>query len=189
MPLEQQPLTLLLNRWHGGDRAAGDELITIVYEQLKRMAGRHMQRERPDHTLEASALVHELYVRLSASEPIEWQNRAHFFAVATQQLRRILVNHARDAQAQKRGGKRVKISLTQIPGLAGERAEDVLYLHEALEELEKLNQRAARVIELRFFGGLSEEEAAEVIGVSLATLKRDWRFARAWLRDRLKQGR
>ena len=186
MTLPEQPLTTLLKRWQSGDADAGDAFISIVYGKLQRIARHHLKAERPGHTLEAGALVNELYLRLCASAKIDWQNRAHFFAVAAQQLRRILVNHARDAQAEKRGGRRVKVSLTQASGLARHSEEDVLDLHEAIEELEKLDPRAARIVELRFFAGMSEDETAEVIGISLATLKRDWRFARVWLRDRLR---
>jgi RNA polymerase sigma factor (TIGR02999 family) len=133
-------------------------------------------------------LVHELYFRLFAAEPVQWQNRAHFFAVAAQQLRRILVNYARDRQAQKRGGKRVKLALTDVNGMAEPREQDLLDLDRALDRLHDLDQRAARVVELRFFGGLTEMEAAEVLSISVATLKRDWDFARAWLIRQLRSG-
>lgn len=155
--------------------------MTTVYDELRRLAAHYMRQERPDHTLQATALVHELYLRLFQSEPVEWQNRAHFFAVAAQALRRILVNHARDRQAQKRGGKQVRLSLTDVNGLAEPAEHDLLEIEEALARLEQLDPRAARVVELRFFAGLTEAEAAEALGVSVATLKRDWAFGRAWL--------
>jgi len=145
------------------------------------MARRYLRDERPGHTLQPTALVHELYLKLFQGEPIDWQNRAHFFAVAAQQLRRIVVNHARDRQAQKRGGKRLKVSLSEVNGLPQPQDQDLLELDEALTRLEKADARAARVIELRFFAGLTEIEAAEALDISLATLKRDWAFGRAWL--------
>jgi RNA polymerase sigma factor (TIGR02999 family) len=144
-----------------------------------------MRDERPGHTLEATALVHEMYLKLFEAEPVQWQNRAHFFAVAAQQLRRILVNHARDRQAGKRGGKRLKLSLSYANGFAQPCEQDLLYLDEALTRLEQVDSRAARVVELRFFAGMTEPEIAEALNVSVATLKRDWAFGRAWLRRHL----
>lgn len=144
-----------------------------------------MRRERGEHTLQPTALVHETYLRLFGSEPIEWQNRAHFFAVAAQQLRRILVDHARRGQRAKRGGGQAKFSLDEYDGPVVYRNERVLEIDEALTRLESLDHRAARVVELRYFGGLSEKEAAEALGISLATLKRDWEFARTWLASQL----
>ena len=181
-----EALTSLLIRWRAGDEQARDRIIEATYEELRRMAGRHMRQERRDHTLEPGALVNELYLRLCASEPVEWQSRAHFFAVAAQQLRRILVNHARDRRAQKRGGSGVKLSLGHANGLAAERQEDLLEVDEALQRLEALDARAGQVVELRFFGGLSERETADVLGISRATLKRDWNFARVWLLRQLR---
>jgi RNA polymerase sigma-70 factor (ECF subfamily) len=177
----QQPLTTLLENWRAGDQQAAERLMATVYDELRRLAAYYMRQERPDHTLQATALVHELYLKLFQSEPIEWQNRAHFFAVAAQALRRILVNHARDRQAQKRGGKQVRLSLTDVNGLATPAEHDLLEIEEALVKLEQLDPRAARVVELRFFAGLTEVEAAEALGISQATLKRDWSFGRAWL--------
>jgi RNA polymerase sigma factor (TIGR02999 family) len=171
---------LLLN-WRRGDQAAAEKLLETIYDQLRRMAQRHMRDERRGHTLQPTALVHELYLKLFQGEPVDWQNRAHFFAVAAQQLRRIVVNHARDRQAQKRGGKRLKVSLSEVNGLAQPQDQDLLELDEALSRLEEVDARAARVIELRFFAGLTEVEAAEALDISLATLKRDWAFGRAWL--------
>jgi RNA polymerase sigma factor (TIGR02999 family) len=153
----------------------------MLYGELHGMAAHYMRQERSGHTLQATALVNELYIRLFASTGIDWQNRAHFFAVAAQQLRRILVNHARDRQAEKRGGKRVRLSLTEVNGLAQPVEEDLLDLDEALTRLQEIDSRAAQVVELRFFGGLQENEAAEVLSVSVPTVKRDWQFARAWL--------
>jgi RNA polymerase sigma factor (TIGR02999 family) len=176
-----ESVTTLLTNWRQGDQQAAEKVVTVVYDELRRLAARYMRAERPDHTLEATALVNEMYVKLVASEPVPWQNRAHFFAVAAQQLRRILVNHARDRQAEKRGGKRVKLSLSYVNGMAQPHEQDLLDLEQALERLEQLDPRAARVIELRFFAGLTEEESAEALGISVPTVKRDWAFGRAWL--------
>lgn len=181
MARDEAPLTQLLQDWRQGNRQAGDQLMTILYDELRHLAGHYMRQERGEHTLQATALVNELYLRLSAAEGLEWQNRAHFFAVAAQQLRRILVNHARDRQAQKRGGKRIRLSLTDVNGLAEPADEDLLDLEEALAKLSEIDARAAQVVELRFFGGLQEKEAAEVLGISVPTVKRDWQFARAFL--------
>jgi RNA polymerase sigma factor (TIGR02999 family) len=181
MSSDSAPLTEVLLGWRQGDRQAADRLLPLLYDELHGLAARYMRQERPDHTLQATALVNELYIRLSASTGIDWQNRAHFFAVAAQQLRRILVNHARDRQAEKRGGKRVRLSLTEVNGLAQPAEEDLLELDEALTRLQQIDSRAAQVVELRFFAGLQENEAAEVLGVSVPTVKRDWQFARAWL--------
>jgi RNA polymerase sigma factor (TIGR02999 family) len=185
---DSRHVTTLLVRWREGDNRAGDELLDTVYSELRRLAAHYIRQECPDHTLQATALVHELYIRLVASEPVNWQNRAHFFAVAAQQLRRILVNYARDKQAQKRGGKRVKLALSDVSDISESRNQDVLAVDEALRHLEELDGRAARVVELRFFGGLTEREAAEALGISVATLKRDWDFARAWLVRHLSPG-
>jgi RNA polymerase sigma factor (TIGR02999 family) len=183
-PLESESsesVTALLLNWRQGDQAAAEKLISTIYDQLRRMAQRHLRDERRGHTLQPTALVHELYLKLFQGEPIDWQNRTHFFAVAAQQLRRIVVNHARDRQAQKRGGKRLKVSLSEVNGLAQPQDQDLLELDQALSRLEEVDARAARVIELRFFAGLTEVEAAEALDISLATLKRDWAFGRAWL--------
>jgi RNA polymerase sigma-70 factor, ECF subfamily len=185
---DSQPFTTLLMDWSHGNKQAEEQVMGIVYRELHRLAARYMRGERQDHTLEATALVNELYIRLCASEPVSWQNRAHFFAVAAQQLRRILIDHARDLRTQKRGGGCVKLSLTQANGLAQPREEDLLEVDEALCRLEALDPRAGRVVELRFFGGLTEKEAAEALGISVATLKRDWEFARAWLIRQLRSG-
>jgi RNA polymerase sigma factor (TIGR02999 family) len=155
--------------------------MTAAYEHLRRLAGHYLRNERPGHTLQPTALVHELYLKLFSQESVDWQNRAHFFAVAAQQLRRILTDYARGVAAEKRGGKRIKLSLTEVEGVIGKREQDLLEVDEALRKLEKLDPRAAQVVELRFFGGLKETEVAEVLGISLATLHRDWKAARAWL--------
>jgi RNA polymerase sigma-70 factor (ECF subfamily) len=152
---------------------------------LYRLASRYLRQERPDHTLEANALINELYVRLFASGPVNWRDRTHFFAVAAKQLRRILVDHARSTRAEKRGGDRARISLTAANDLALPMQRDILEVDEALRRLEALDPRAAAVVELRFFAGLTEPEIAEVLDISLATLHRDWKVARAWLISQL----
>jgi RNA polymerase sigma factor (TIGR02999 family) len=154
----------------------------MLYNELRVLASHYLRQERPGHTLEPTALVHELYLRLfGASGPVACQNRAHFFAVAAQTLRRILVDHARAHHAEKRGGEHVKVSLTAAEGWAESKDEDLLAVEEALQQLSQLQPRAAQVVELRFFAGLTEEEIADVLGVSVITVKRDWKFARAWL--------
>jgi RNA polymerase sigma factor (TIGR02999 family) len=183
---EDMPLTTLLQRWRSGDADAGEQLVGSVYSALRRLAAHYLRGERKDHTLSATDLVHELYIRLSASTPIDWQDRSHFFAVAAQQLRRILVNYARDRQALKRGGKQVKLALSEVSVLAQPSEPDVLDVDEALLRLEALDERAARVVELRFFGGLTEQETAAALNISIATVKRDWTFARAWLSSNIR---
>ena len=159
----------------------------MVYPELRRIATRFLHNERDHHTLEPTALVNELSVRLLGSQPLTFQDRAHFFAVAAQTMRRILIDYARARTAEKRGGRQERVSLTAVEGWNPvERSEDILVLDEALTKLEKADSRAARVVELRFFGGLEEAEVAEVLGVSIITVKRDWKVARAWLIGRLK---
>jgi RNA polymerase sigma factor (TIGR02999 family) len=183
---DSDQMTTLLMDWRNGNKEAGDRLMAKAYQQLKRISAHHMQRERRDHTLQGTALVHELYLRLFGGATVDWKDRAHFVAVASQQLRRILVDHARGVHAEKRGGDRIKISLTQANGWAADQQEeDLVDVDEALRELEELDPRVGKVVELRFFGGLTAPEAAEVLGISLTTLKRDWEFARTWLKSRL----
>ncbi|MGE5325944.1 MAG: sigma-70 family RNA polymerase sigma factor [Deltaproteobacteria bacterium] len=178
-------MTFWLVEWRNGNQEAGKKLFEASYQELRRLAAWSLQRERPNHTLQPTALVNELYLKLFAGEPVEWRNRAHFFAVAAQQMRRILIDHARARLAGKRGGGNARLSMTDANGVAAPRAEELLELDEALRRLEELDQRSARAVELRFFGGLTEAEAAEVLDISVATLKRDWEFARAWLIDQL----
>lgn len=183
---QSAPLTALLNRMRHGDQAAGDAAAGLVYSELHRIASGQMRRERPGHTLQTTALVHEAYIRLIGSESLEIQNRAHFFAVASRQMRRILVDHARADQAQRRGGGAAKVGLDQVQLGTETENIDVLLLDEALSELERLEPRAARVVELRYFGGYTDKEAAGSLGVALATVRRDWEFARSWLFDRMR---
>jgi RNA polymerase sigma factor (TIGR02999 family) len=175
-------LTQLLIDWNRGDAEALERLMPFVYQELHRIAQLHLRRERENHTLQTTALVHEAYLKLIDQTQVEWKNRAHFFAIASQMMRRILVDYARRRAYEKRGGAAVRVSLHEADLIADEkRAPDVLLLDEALKELEKLDKRKANVVELRFFGGLSVEETAEVLQVSVGTIIRDWNFAKAWL--------
>jgi RNA polymerase sigma factor (TIGR02999 family) len=187
-PPESEPsnVTELLNRMRGGDRQAGDEVAGLVYGELRRIASREMRHERPGHTLQTTALVHEAYMRLAGSESLEIQDRGHFFAVASQQMRRILVDHARAGSAQRRGGGALKVDFEKLQVAAPEQSIDVLLLDESLKELERLEPRAAKVVELRYFGGYTDKEVVEALGVSLATVRREWEFARSWLFDRMQ---
>jgi RNA polymerase sigma factor (TIGR02999 family) len=185
MPQESHTITALLMDWRAGKTEAAKQIIELVYGELHRLAARQMRREHGGHTLQTTALVHEVYLRLCGSERIDWQDRGHFLAVAAQQLRRVLLDHARRVQSQKRGGGQIKFSLAEFDGSAVEVDERLLALDEALARLETLDERAAKVIELRFFGGLTETEAAQLLKVSTATVKRDWDFARTWLASQL----
>src|SRR5215469_790421 len=178
---ETSDLTGLLDRWRLGDAAAANELASLVYGDLHRIAEREMRRERGGHTLQTTAILHEAYLRIFHSEAVAFNDRAHFFAVATQQLRRVLLDYARKANSQKRGGGTVKLSLLQQDGAVLGLDDRLLMLDDALTRLEHLDPRAAQVVELRYFGGLTETDAAEVLGISVATLKRDWDFAKTWL--------
>jgi RNA polymerase sigma factor (TIGR02999 family) len=179
-------ITRWLSRWRIGDAAARDDLFAVVQPALRQIAARLLQRERPDHTLEPNALVNELYLRLMGTQPLDYQDRAHFLAIAAQTMRRILIDHARARTSAKRGGAQHRVSLSVVGGATPEVAcEDLLALDAALTELESADPRAARVVELRFFGGLREEDVATALGVSAITVKRDWKAARAWLAARL----
>ena len=178
--------TLLLAAWNEGDRLARDRLMRLVYDELRGLASAYMSRERGDHTLQATALVHEAYVRLSEGAVVEWRDRAHFFRTAAQAMRRILVDHARSLKAAKRGsGKKVALEETRLitPSLN----VDLLDLDRALDGLGELDPRQARIVELRFFAGLSVDEVGETLGVSAPTVKREWRTAKAWLRRELQR--
>jgi RNA polymerase sigma factor (TIGR02999 family) len=173
--------TALLEAWGRGDRAAFDALVPLVHDELKRIARRHMHRERGEHTLQASALVNEAYIRLLDVTRIEWQNRAHFFAMAARVMRRILVDSARARTFQKRGGGAQIASLDEALVVSTTPGPDLVALDDALNTLAEMDPRKAHVVEMRFFGGLSAEETAEALHVSLGTVMRDWRLARAWL--------
>ena len=185
MAEESHTITGLLNEWRGGNQEAADQLMELVYSELHGIASREMRRERGEHTLQTTALVHEMYLRLWGSAPVNWKDRAHFFAVAAQQLRRVLVDHARRIHSEKRGGGQIKLALWEADGGTWELDERLLALDESLTRLQALDERAAKVIELRFFGGLSEIDAAEALNISIATLKRDWEFARTWLASQM----
>ena len=175
-------VTQLLIDWSSGDQAAFEKLVPLVHAELRRVARRYMVGERAGHTLQATALVNEAYLRLVDQNRIHWQNRAHFFAISAQMMRRILVDHARKRRYAKRGGKdAIRVSLTEAGGLTEERAAEVTALDDALKLLAELDHRQSQVVELRFFGGLTNDETAEVLGLSLATVKREWATAKAWL--------
>jgi RNA polymerase sigma factor (TIGR02999 family) len=175
-------LTQLLIDWSNGDKAALDRLMPLVYDELRRLAHHYMSRERPGHTLQTTALVNEAYLRLIDQKNVSWQNRAHFFGIAARLMRHILVEHARNRQAAKRGGAQIKLSLSKVDRIASRPDVNLIALDEALGRLEAIDPQKSRIVELRYFGGLSIEETAEVVGVSPATVKRDWSLARAWLR-------
>lgn len=180
-------VTLLLHEAAGDPRAVLDRIAPLVYDELHRLAHHYLRHERPDHTLSTTALVHEAYLNLVDQSRVQWQNRAHFMAVAAQSMRRVLIGYARSRGAQKRGGGWQRLDLTGPFALAPEQSEAVVALDEALTRLEALDERLVRVVEYRFFGGLTHEEAAEVLGVSPRTVKRDWQVARAWLYRELAQ--
>jgi RNA polymerase sigma factor (TIGR02999 family) len=182
-------VTLLLNKLAAGDQKAAAELVPLVYEELRRLAARHLAHERSDHTLQATALVHEAYVKLAAQKDAKWQNRAQFFGVASQAMRRILVDYARGKQRIRRGGKQQKVSLDDVSLVSPGRTEEVLAVHESLSRLEMVDARQARIVELRYFGGLKVEEIAEVVGISAKTVMRELNVAKAWLFGDLKDRR
>ena len=174
-------VTELLVRWRSGDKAALDSLMPLVYIELRRIANRYLQGERSDHTLQSTALVHEAYVRMIEQALPQWQNRAHFFAVAAQLMRQILVDHARSHRASKRGGDVYKLALEDAEEQPKVLDFDIVALDDALKSLALMDEQQSRVVELKFFGGLSVEDTADVLGVSASTVKRDWTTARAWL--------
>jgi RNA polymerase sigma factor (TIGR02999 family) len=181
-----QDVTQLLLAWRSGDEAALDKLVPLVYEELRRLARLYMRRERAGHTLQTTALVNEAYLRLVDSSKVQWQNRAHFFAVSAQLMRRILVDFARSRNYQKRGGDLRQASFAEALALSGEEDPDIVALDDALKSLADLDPRKSQVVELRYFGGLSVEETAEALNVSPETVKRDWRMAKAWLLTQLE---
>jgi RNA polymerase sigma factor (TIGR02999 family) len=178
-------LTGLLLEWREGDKAALDRLMPLVYDELRRIAHRYVQRERDGHTLQTSALVNEAYLRFAGQRKVDWQNRSHFFAVTAQVMRHILIDHARRRRYVKHGGEARQVSIKDAAGMSLQRADELIVLEEALDELAKLDRRKSRVVELRYFGGLSLEETADVLDISLMTVRRDWRAAKAWLYRRI----
>src|SRR5437899_7346914 len=174
-------VTQLLEQWSHGDDAALAELTPLVYKELRRLAHHYMEGQRPDHTLQTTALVNEAYLRLADQTNPNWQSRAHFFAVAARAMRQILVNYAKSSRAQKRGGGALKVELDEAAIVSPEQSKEMIDLHEALERLGTLDSRKAQVVELKFFGGLNYEEIAEVLKISPVTVRRDWEFAKLWL--------
>ena len=180
-------ITQLLIDWGKGDQAALERLMPLVYSELRRLASNYLRRERAEHTLQPTALVNEAYLKLVDQRNAKWQNRAHFFGISAQLMRRILVDHARQRQVAKRGGsEQQRLSITSVEAIIKQPEIDLLALNEALDELARMDPQQSRIVELKFFGGLSIEETAEVIGVSHATVERDWKMARAWLRRQLE---
>lgn len=180
-------ITQLLIAWRSGDQAALERLMPLVYDELYRVARRYMNREQSDHTLQATALVNEVYLRLVDAQNVEWQNRAHFFGISARLMRQILVDFARQRQQQKRGGEVQQVSLDEALTVSHQPSTDLVALDDALTELAKLNQRQCQVVEMRFFGGLSEEEVAEVLNISPRTVRNDWSFAKVWLLRQLNR--
>ena len=179
--VSQQRVTDLLTRWSDGEDAALAELTPLVYEELRRLAHRQMGGERPDHTLQTTALVNEAYLRLAGQTHPSFTNRSHFFAVAAQAMRQILVNYAKASQSQKRGGGVLKVDLDAAALISPQQTTEILDVHEALERLAMLDSRKAQVVELKYFGGLNYDEMAEVLRISPVTVRRDWEFAKVWL--------
>lgn len=179
--LSEPNVTELLLEWQKGGKDALDRLTPLIYDELRRMAHRYVQRERAGHTLETTALVNEAYLRLIGQQKIDWQNRAHFFAVTAQVMRHVLIDHARRRHFAKRGGEVQRVSLEKAAVMSHERAAELVALDEALDNLARIDPRKSRVVELRYFGGLSLEETAKVLEISLMTVRRDWRAAKAWL--------
>jgi RNA polymerase sigma factor (TIGR02999 family) len=183
-----EEITQLLREWSNGDKEALNKLMPVVYSELRRLAAHYMRQERPGHTLQSTALVNEAYLRLAGAREINWQDRAHFFAVASQIMRHILVDHARSYKYAKRGGGAIKVSLDEVAILSEERAAELITLDKALKGLEALDPRKSQVVEMRFFGGLSIDETAEVMKLSSMTIQREWRWAKAYLHKQMNQG-
>lgn len=184
-PSSEHPghVTQLLERWGRGDQSALDELTPLVYNELRNVAEAYLRHERPDHTLQATALVNEAYLRLIGRKHGRWEGRKHFYGIAARLMRQVLVEHARRHKAEKRGGGRLNVTLDDFKEVAGTPDTDILAVHEALVQLTTFDAQQARIVELRFFGGLSIEETAETLGVGHATVEREWAMARAWLRN------
>jgi RNA polymerase sigma factor (TIGR02999 family) len=186
---DTEPVTLLLRKWGAGDKEALNQLVEIVYPELRRIAMRYLRQERAHHTLQSTALVHEAYLRLAGKQEPNWSDRSHFYAVASKIIRGILVDYRRAREAAKRGGAAEKLELQDAPGASGPVPVDVLDLDQALSELEEFDPQQARIVEMRYFGGLSIEETAQVLGISPATVKRDWVVAKTWIHRRLSASR
>jgi len=185
--MDSGEITSLLKKVAAGDQDAAEELVPLVYDELRRIAGARLRRERPQHTLQATALVHEAYIKLAGQPDAKWKNRAQFFAVASQVMRRILVDYARIQLRRRRGGRPQRVPLDDVVLVSSDCTEELLTVHESLLKLEKLDPRQSRVVELRYFGGLSVDEIAEVVGVTPRTVARDLNMAKAWLYGDLSQ--
>ncbi|MDQ5835995.1 MAG: sigma-70 family RNA polymerase sigma factor [Acidobacteriota bacterium] len=179
-------ITRLLLAWSDGDRAALERLMPLVERELHRIARHYMRLENPGHILQTTAVVNEAYLKLIDQRSVRWQNRAHFFGLAATMMRRVLSNYARDRQRDKRGGRAVQVSLSEVATVSAEKSAELIALDEALQKLVEVDERKARVVELRYFGGLSVEETAEVLGISTATVNRDWDMAKAWLAKKIR---
>jgi RNA polymerase sigma factor (TIGR02999 family) len=187
MSTNSSEISLLLDQYRDGQAEAFGKLMALVYDDLRRLAAWQLQTERPDHTLQPTALVHEAYLKLAGQNPIEWQNKAHFFALAAQVMRHILVDHARAKQRDKRGGGQTNVALDEAIKLSNTSEPGLVELDEALSALAERDARKSRIVELRYFGGLSIEETAEVLGISPATVRREWTLAKAWLQRELRK--
>jgi RNA polymerase sigma factor (TIGR02999 family) len=185
MPSQVAPVSELLRAWGRGDVDARDRLLPLVYRELKRRAAAYLRRERRDHTLQPTALVHEAYLKLFTDDPVAWQDRVHFFSIAARVMRQILVDHARTHQAKKRGGVNVRVALDDRLAASRSMDWDIAALNEVLDELARLDPRQAQIVELRYFGGLSEQEVAAILSLSRATITREWQTARAWMYRRM----
>jgi RNA polymerase sigma factor (TIGR02999 family) len=183
---QRQPdITRILRAWSGGNRDAVDDLMPLVYDELHKVAAQYLRKQRPDHTLQPTALVNEAYLKLIDISTVSWEDRAHFFAVASQTMRHVLVDHARGRNREKRGGGAQKVSLDEAVSFANSQEVDLLLLDDAMRELAAIDAQQSRIVELRFFGGLTVEETAVVLHISPATVKREWRIAKAWLHKRM----
>ena len=186
MTIAPSQVTVLLRKWSEGDEGALEQLTPLVYDELHRLAHRHMRRESAGHVLQTSALINEAYLRLVDQPRIQWESRAHFFGIAARLMRRILVDDARKRNSAKRGGSLIQVPLDEVENLAQQQAVNVVAVDEALRRLEAIDARQSQIVELKFFGGLSIEETAELLKVSPGTVMRDWTFARAWLKSEMK---
>ena len=187
MSENRQEISVILRDWNGGSRASADALLPLVYDELRSIAANYLRKERSDHTLQPTALVHEAYMKLVDISDMRWQDRAHFFAVSSNVMRHILVDHARAKRTEKRGGGAQKIALQDVVSLSTTDDVDLIAIDDALKELAKFDEQQSRIVELRFFGGLTIEETAHVVGISPATVKREWAMAKAWLRRKLQE--
>jgi len=186
MEADRGEVTVLLAKLTKGNQEAAGKLIPLVYSEMRRLAGAYMRRERSDHTLQPTALVNEAYLKLVEQRGVDWQSRSHFFGIAAQVMRRILVDHARGHMRDKRGGGQKPVPIDEAMVFAPEQSEEILKLNEALDRLTKLDERQGKIVELRFFGGLTVEQTAEMMGISPKTVKRDWSMAKAWLHGEMK---